>query len=140
MLLVFFFFNVSTSLFLFNIFLQNHFTVLICAGTFASQCAVPRALVFQLFMQYSGICHFVKLKESSNDMHLKMPSFVCEYALYNMQFIFDEIFARQTLTALSVRRTVDVVAAGAGVDGTIGVDNDVNEEEKIALTLDNVRA
>lgn len=24
-----------------------------------------------------------------------------EYALYNMQFIFDEIFARQTLTALS---------------------------------------
>lgn len=32
-----------------------------------------------------------------------MASFVYEYALYNMQFIFDEIFARQTLTALSMR-------------------------------------
>lgn len=60
-------------------------------------------------------------------MHLKMASFVYEYALYNMQFIFDEIFARQTLTALSV-----AVAIGADEDV------EANEEEKIALTLETV--
>lgn len=58
------------------------------------------------FMQYTDRWHFVFclcVAHIPNDMHLKMPSFV--YAFYNMQFIFDEIFARQTLTALSVHQS-----------------------------------